>query len=192
MRTRIITLLVALMFGSIISFAQSEHLKFKGVPMDGTLENFMLQMEKKGLVTDVIIGNNAIMKGEFAGYDNCDIYIYSANNSVYMINAIIHMTRSWSVLESCYYNLKDMLTTKYGYPYICTEEFKDQYSEISDMSKVDALLMDECTFSTVYKPDNGFINLRMGQTNNYKCHICIAYVDDKNDKKKQESVYDDL
>ena len=76
MRTRIITLLVALIFGSLISFAQSEHLKFKGVPIDGTLKEFTSKLEQKGFITLSRENNSVTMNGPFAGHDDCTAYIF--------------------------------------------------------------------------------------------------------------------
>ena len=54
---------LALMMGAICVNAQ-EHLKFKGVPIDGTLESFTRQLEAKGYTREAYGGDVQVMKGD--------------------------------------------------------------------------------------------------------------------------------
>ena len=54
--------------------AQTEHMKFKGIPMEGTLQSFTLKLKAKGYVPLGTEDGVSVLKGEFAGYKNCHIY----------------------------------------------------------------------------------------------------------------------
>ena len=62
---------------AISSFAQeSQHLEFKGVPLDGKLSSFVSKLEKKSFTFKEYARDYvAVMKGGFAG-DYVTIYIY--------------------------------------------------------------------------------------------------------------------
>jgi hypothetical protein len=49
----------------------SKHLTFKGVPIDGTLGEFVLKMKKNGFTHKGTKDGIAILEGEFASYKNC-------------------------------------------------------------------------------------------------------------------------
>ena len=54
------------------SFAQTtEHLKFKGVPIDGTLSEYVLKMKQAGFHLIETDDGVAVLEGEFAGYRGC-------------------------------------------------------------------------------------------------------------------------
>ena len=73
MKELIISLLVSLM--TLTSFAQTEspHLAFKGVPIDGTLNEYVQKMKQKGF--DYLGTENgiAILTGDFAAYKGCTV-----------------------------------------------------------------------------------------------------------------------
>ena len=57
----------------LISLAQdkSEHLSFKGVPIDGTLNEYVAKMKAAGFSYLGTQDGTAILQGEFAGFKNC-------------------------------------------------------------------------------------------------------------------------
>ncbi len=55
-----------------LTFAQSsEHLKFKGVPIDGTLSEYVSKMKQAGFQLIETDDGVAVLEGEFAGYKDC-------------------------------------------------------------------------------------------------------------------------
>lgn len=105
--------------------AQTEHMKFKGIPMEGTLQSFTLKLKAKGYVPLGTEDGVSVLKGEFAGYKNCHIYAV-ADKSGMICRVCVEFPKmdKWSDLESCYSSYKDMLTEKYGEPKVCVEEFQ--------------------------------------------------------------------
>ncbi len=78
---KIITSVVFVLI-AMISFAQNQvntessvHLAFKGVPIDGTLNEYILKMEKNGFTHIGTEDGIAILKGDFASYKNCIVVV---------------------------------------------------------------------------------------------------------------------
>ena len=115
--------------------AQTEHMKFKGIPMEGTLQSFTLKLKAKGYVPLGTEDGVSVLKGEFAGYKNCHIYAV-ADKSGMICRVCVEFPKmdKWADLESCYSSYKDMLTEKYGEPKVCVEEFQNEY--VKDLSLI--------------------------------------------------------
>ena len=71
MKQFLLTLLLTFAVG--IGYAQTEHMKFKGIPMEGTLQSFTNQLKTKGFMPIGIKDGVSLLKGEFAGYKDCTI-----------------------------------------------------------------------------------------------------------------------
>ena len=71
MKQYLLTLLLTFAVG--IGYAQTEHMKFKGIPMEGTLQSFTNQLKTKGFMPIGIQDGVSLQKGEFAGYKDCTI-----------------------------------------------------------------------------------------------------------------------
>ena len=59
----------------LISLAQdkSEHLSFKGVPIDGTLNEYVAKMKAAGFSYLGTQDGTAILQGDFAGFKSCTV-----------------------------------------------------------------------------------------------------------------------
>ena len=69
----LVFLLLAIIF---TSFSQtksdtSRHLTFKGVPIDGTLADYILKMKKSGFTHKGTKDGVAVLEGDFASYKKC-------------------------------------------------------------------------------------------------------------------------
>ena len=111
---------------SLIAQTVSEHLTFKGVPIDGTLNEYVKKMENAGFSYLGQEDGTAMLQGDFAGYKNCIIGVSTlkAVNVVSTIGVIFPFCEDWSSLERNYEGLKSMLTKKYGEPAEVKEEFQ--------------------------------------------------------------------
>ena len=100
-------------------FAQSEHAKFMGIPLNGTIQQFHQKLVAKGCRHDtktssVISNGTRAFKGSFAGND-AFIYVYydETTKIVYRAKAVISC--SGEVMRDTKFNdLKGLLETKYG------------------------------------------------------------------------------
>jgi len=195
---KILSLMLCVMtFTATLAQTESEHLTFKGVPIDGSLTSFVQKMKQKGFTYLTSLDNVVVMKGTFSGYNDCKIYVYSSEQKdlVYNIGVIFPETESWGVLSSNYFNLKEMLTTKYGEPSDCTETF-DAYSQPrDDQMKMFYAQTDKCKYETVFALSNGWIKLIISHVRaNYQdtCYVSLIYTDFVNYMNNQSKAIDDL
>ncbi len=172
------------------SFAQSksdttEHMTFKGVPIDGTLNEYVSKMKQSGFT---LIGKEdgvAMLKGDFAAYKGCIIGVATLKGKdlVSKITVIFPEQETWSSLSSNYYNLKELLTVKYGEPSEIVEKF-DTYSEpYDDGSRMLYVKMDNCKYYTTYELENGSIQISIDHQSLMSCFVRLAYFDKINSEK---------
>ena len=197
MKQIIITVLCA--FATLCGYAQekSGHLLFKGVPIDGTVNSFVQKMKQKGFAIKANDGQTAIMKGAFAGYKNCEVYIFRGpeKDLVFRVGVVFDSNTNWELLSSKYFSLKQMLTKKYGESDYCVEEFDDSYQPQDDMMKMFFVKQDKCKYETGYAADGGEITLRIIHISaDYDdfCSVMLLYTDKKNFSALKESASDDL
>ena len=89
----------------------SKHLSFKGVPIDGTLVDYILKMKKTGFVHKGTKDGVAILEGDFASYKNCIVGVSTLKKRD-LVNKIVVLfsdRKDWSSLSSNYFNLKNLL-----------------------------------------------------------------------------------
>lgn len=182
---------------TFVSSAQngSEHLTFKGIPIDGTLTSFVQKMKQKGFTHITTSDGTAIMGGTFAGYKDCTLGIISTKggNLVYVVNVIFPSCDTWSSLEIDYLSLKDMLTEKYGTPSDCVEEFRSYSPPEDDSMKMIYLKNDKCKYRTFFQTEKGDIMLRLTYLDSsMKSCVTMSYRDSMNEKVKDSDAMDDL
>ena len=178
---RILTIAVFIFsFMFVMAQTPNKHFTFKGIPITGTLESFAQKMEAKGLKKIYSDKTRVYFKGEFAGYSDCEIYVYKApkRNIVYQVVVFFPEKSSWANLEKEYYKFKGMLTNKYGKPASYSETFKKGKSAVSDFSKMLSLKEGNCNYATGWEVDNGSIQMYISpKIDTDKGIIILTYVD---------------
>lgn len=192
MKTKLV-LLISLLF-PLSLFAQSDHLSFKGIPIDGTLNQFSNQLVRKGFTKMYSENGQAILQGDFAGYKNCYVAVSTLDQEdlVYMVGVMFPDLDQWSLLENNYTKLKEMLITKYGEPIDVVEEFQSTYQPRTDNEKLHKLKFDECTYKSIFESDKGRIVLTISHESVMKCFVVLGYVDGINGLRAQDAAIDDL
>lgn len=194
MKTKFIALLVLLLVFPISMFAQSEHLTFKGIPINGTLDQFTTQLTQKGFTKLGSEKGQAVLKGNFAGYKDCCVLVSTLDQSdlVYMTGVMFPDLDKWGLLENNYYKVKEMLITKYGKPKEEVEEFQSIIKPRTDSEKLHRLKFDECTYKSVFETEKGHIVLTISHDRVMKCYVLLGYVDGINGDLAQDAALDDL
>lgn len=110
-------LLSALLLCSVTeSFAQNEHLKFAGIPIDGTISQFHQKLIAKGYTIDkdaISRDNVRRYKGTFAG-EQCSVVIYFDEHTKIVYRAKVLISElSEEIAEQKYSSLKSRLIKKY-------------------------------------------------------------------------------
>lgn len=116
---RILSALFSLIFCCAM-YAQTEHMKFMGIPLTGTITAFQSKLQAKGVSYDALISKNIpagcrAFRGTFSGED-AEIYVYYNERTkvVYRAKAVIECInedRGRDKLNT----FKSMLTSKYVY-----------------------------------------------------------------------------
>ena len=178
-----------------MTFGQSsEHLTFKGVPIDGTLDDFVSNMEKSGFSHLGTNKGSAVLEGDFATYKGCQIYVSTLNqiDLVNLIGVIFPKKDTWSNVLGDYTFLKKLLSEKYGEPGNVVEEFRNG-DPSSDFLKVIKIGQQEGTYRCVWELDKGSIVLSIIPSDSKReCSSLLVYSDKINADKVKEKALDDL
>jgi len=175
-----------------ILFAQDKrHLTFKGVPINGSLKSFVTELQKTGLKYVSTLDGNAQFEGEFAGYSNCTVYAISKNDLVFKVGVLFPDQDSWTLLSNNYFNIKRLLTEKYGDPIIVKEEFENSYANDNN-SKMNQVKFDNCRYYSSFMTLDGYIELSISNIGVSRCFVRLIYEDKINSDTKEQQIKDDL
>ncbi len=192
---KITTSLLLFLF-TISSFSQSnsEHLTFKGVPIDGTLSEYVMEMKKAGFTLVETKDGIAILEGDFAAYKDCAIGIVTLKQKdlVSKITVVFPDHDTWSSLSTNYYNLKELLTEKYGEPVENKEKFDTSSQPDDDYSKMFQVQFNNCIYYTTYETENGSIQLSIDHEGVSNCFVRLTYFDKTNSEIIRAKALDDL
>ena len=193
MKKIVVTLFLLMSF--TLTFAQSsEHLKFKGVPIDGTLSEYVSKMKQAGFQLVKTDDGEAILEGEFAGYRGCLIGVSTLKsvNVVNTIGVVFPAREDWSFLEGDYEHLKSMLTEKYGEPSDVVEKFQGYGNPQTDQEKWIKLITDNCTWYTIFETKNGDIQLSLEKGDYGEYFVLLKYFDKINTEAVRSAAMEDL
>ncbi len=178
---------------AMVANAQTEHLKFKGVPIDGTLSQYTQRMKEKGFTYLGTENGISLLQGDFAGFKNCYVLVSTVQNKdlVSTIGVKFQEFDNWSLIYRDYSTLKEMLTEKYGKPTEVIEEFQGDYVD-DDNSRMLALLMDGCKYVTTFETELGTIELFIIKYEYTKGCVMLKYTDRANNAILHKAVMEDL
>jgi len=177
------------------SFAQDkpdsiEHMNFKGVPIDGTLNDYVLKLKLSGFSLARTENGIALLEGDFAGYKDCFIGVSTLEQKdlVSRITVVFPDCNTWSMLSSNYYNLKELLTEKYGGPSEVVEKFDTRNEPSDDNDRMYEVAMDRCKYYTTYETGKGSIQLTIEKDD----FVRLSYFDKINSEIIREKAKGDL
>lgn len=188
-----LTLLFACLLFAGSLFAQ-QHLSFKGVPINGTLQEYTNAMVKAGFHYEGTQDGISLLTGDFAGYKNCIVGVSTLKN----LNVVSHIAvlfpdkDTWTSVLSDYETLKSLLTEKYGIPSDNRERFID-YNGNDNALIMYALKDGEYEWYTTFSTDLGNIELSIISGTKYNtAAVRLGYYDKVNSEKVRNSAIDDL
>ena len=161
-----------------VNTGSSAHLTFKGVPIDGTLNEFIMKMEKSGFTHLGTEDGIAMLQGEFAAYKSCTVFVVSLKQKdlVGKVSVAFPESDTWSSLSHDYFSLKEMLTEKYGEPSEVVEKF-DRGEPDDDNSRMYELNMERCKYHTNFETDKGDIQLSIENVEVSSGCVILQYYD---------------
>ena len=190
---KIIILFVCLIIAGT-TFAQ-QHLSFKGVPINGTLQEYTNAMVKAGFHYEGTQDGLSLLTGDFAGYKNCIVGVSTLKNlNVVSYIAVLFPDKdTWTSVLSDYESLKSMLTEKYGTPSDYKEKFIGYVGDYDNGLVMHALKDGEYVWYTLFSTDLGNIELSIISGTKYNtAAVRLGYYDKINSEKVRSSAIDDL
>jgi hypothetical protein len=194
MRAIFITLsaiLISLNLGA--QTAENQHLLFKGVPIDGTMNEYVAKMKLNGFVVVATEPGATMLQGDFASYKKVIIGVVTLQQKdlVSKIKVMFPKQEDWASLYGNYSNLKDMLTQKYGTPTEIIEEFPSHPNLNNETLKFMYVAGGECNYKTIFETTNGKITLSLDHIDS-DCFVALSYLDKINGKIIKAKAIDDL
>ena len=189
----------------IKSMFSKEHLKFKGLEIDGSLDEFFKNLKKEipdldGYVLDFA----AIFKGTFAGTRGC-IFVISPNSDNNVKDVMIQFPASdnWGMIKKEYEELCSNMTLKYGEPMATSNDYLEPYIE-GDGKEINGIIQGQIKLCQVFGLTNGYIQVCIMKATSYdyvfpetaregnNIAVAIDYHDYKNSMVDNRAKYDDL
>jgi hypothetical protein len=133
------------------------------------------------------------LKGDFASYKNCTVGVSTlkAKDLVSKIVVLFPEVENWSSLSTNYFNLKELLTEKYGHPSESREEFQS-YTPDNDGSKLIQVELGACQYYTFFETEKGSIQLSIEHEGVRSCFVKLAYFDKINSETIKKEALNDL
>lgn len=191
-----VTIVFALTFviGTGFTFAQddSTHLEFKGIPINGKIDDFVKKLQSQGFSIVNRENSGVIMSGQFTGKE-AEVMVLNTKTSKTVWKVVVYLPKqtSWYSIKSEYKYYTEMFTKKYGNPLHTFSFFSDPYYE-GDGYEMQAVRNEKCTYYSGYHIQEGNISVEISKYQQIK----IAYEDSINttimDKEKEDAVINDI
>ena len=177
---------------SLFDTEPKEHLQFKGIPIDGTPDEFVKQLKSKGFTYVTTYNGTPFLEGSFAGYNNVQLLVMAKYNLVGSVTLYFKVGDSWSGAKTAYNNLKSSLRIKYDVEPEVKEYFPSYPFEGSGLEYM-AFNDEKAEYKSTFNLDNGKIVLFIVHfKNESEFKLGMIYYDSQNMKKQIEGVIDDL
>lgn len=148
-----------------LEMEKSVHLKFKGVPIDGTLKEFISRMERKGFEHRSSYDSKERLVGDFAGIKQCTVYVETLDNSDLVSRIIVEFPKQ--------------------------ERFQNSYIR-TDEDRMRAVHMGECMYKTNFSIAEGDITLSIDYEEWGKGFVVLKYQDKINSAIIRDAAIEDL
>ena len=136
----------------------------------------------------------ATLQGDFASYKSCiaEVSTLKTKDLVSKIAVLFPDCDNWSSLSGNYFDLKGMLTEKYGKASEVVEKFDTNSQPRDEGSKMYEVKFDRCKYYSIWETDNGEIKLSIDHNRLLKCFVTLAYFDKINSETIKKQALDDL
>ncbi|MBQ3187996.1 MAG: hypothetical protein IJB60_00990 [Bacteroidaceae bacterium] len=171
---------------ALTSYAQSssEHLTFKGIPIEGSMTEFCKKLKSKGFTSVGSENNVALFVGDFTGR-NATIGVTATDDgrSVFAVVVFFEPIGEWNTLVNTYDYYKDLYTRKYGDPKFSKE--KNPAHSDSNIALMQEVHQGTVVWGSAWEVTGGDIELSIEKASGvYKGMVIIRYRDSKNVETK--------
>ncbi len=172
-----------------VAMQNSPHLRFKNVPIDGTLEKFVDRMVREGFIrARSFTTSETILLGDFADFKMCQVHVKTLTGKDLVSEITVHFPDKdkWEHLYGDYKHLKELLTIKYGKPSSHKEKF--QSYTFDDNDRMHDVRMDRCKYKACFITDKGEIVLSIENGG----YVMLSYKDKINGSMIKKYALEDL
>ena len=189
-----LTAMFAFMVIALTSYAQSnsEHLSFKGIPIEGSMSEFCQKLKAKGFTSIGSENNLALFMGDFTGR-NATIGVTATDDgkNVFAVAVLFDPSDEWNTLVNTYSYYKDLYTRKYGKPTISKEK-NPAYSD-SNTALMAEVHRGRVVWTNAWEVTGGDIELSIEKTSGfYEGMVIIRYRDSQNVETKIHKDLEDI
>ena len=175
-----------------VALNAQEHLKFKNVPIDGPMKEFLQKIQQKDLKLTEEKDAGATLVGRLAG-KQVEVFVLATEEGIpYRVCAFFETPGDWDAMKMDYFNIQRSLSFKYGKPTTVNQRFQFPDSE-GDGKEMEALGHNRGNWFTTYIQPEGAIILTI-TTNPFSNTpaVAIIYEDQANSKRQDEIISQDL
>lgn len=184
--------LSALIFALGFNCMAQEHLKYKGLEINGSISEFCQKLQESGFQTINQKPKLIEMKGNFSNLENCDVALVGLEKEdlIYKVVTVSKQYSSVSQALTDYQTLNKNLMLKYAnYTDINFDTLG--ISDISMAKFMSDIHNDKRKINAFYQDKRGFIEISMREID-LQPIIVVIYIDKKNNNKKLKEEYEDL
>ena len=179
---------------ALTSYAQSssEHLTFKGIPIEGSMTEFCKKLKSKGFTSVGSENNVALFVGDFTGR-NATIGVTATDDgrSVFAVVVFFEPIGEWNTLVNTYDYYKDLYIRKYGDPKF-SKEVNPAHSD-SNIALMAEVHQGTVVWGSAWEVTGGDIELSIEKASGvYKGMVIIRYSDSKNVETKIQKDLEDI
>ena len=177
------------------SVTNVEHLTFMGIPIDGSLDQFVVELKKKGFALETITDSQAELTGKFAGED-ASIFVSTTPKThlVYVVGVFYMKKTIWSAIKTQYETMKSAFIEKYGKPLELVEKFERPGIDGSGLEfrELSAGRGDYKAIFKIKSPDGGITVQISSDGSSVGAFLSIIYFDQINLTLKDSEIYSDI
>lgn len=174
--------LVVCMAGTLHA-QETEHLKFKGIPIEGSVDSFGRELVTEGFSKE----EKSVYKGIFMGRESYVFLNSQTDNQIRAVGVIFNECDTWKKLKSDYVWCVDMYTEKYGDPLSETRTFSGYKNEDNGLAMY-AVKDDECNYRAIWIVPNGMISITISPM----ARVFISYLDGVSAQNNHSAIIDEI
>ncbi len=182
--------IISILFVLCLCMAASaqQHMKFMGIPLDGTVDNFALKLKAKGVTYNAVKSKDAgpgirVFNGTFVGEDAMIVVFYN-NKSKMVYSAAVEL--QYTTVESArtpFTNITEQLQQKYP-----NAKYKANLDQDGDANGLSFKIPDK----TGTKSIGVILQTLNVDKSGYGCSIWLMYTDVDNFQKSEKTNNEDL
>jgi len=184
-------LIIVVAFATLAAAAQ-QHLSFKGIPIEGSMDSFCQKLQAKGFTKLGSDNNITLFDGDFTGR-HAIIGVGASNDgkNVHSVAVVFDASSEWNTLVKTYDYYKDLYTRKYGKPSV-SKELNKSTSEENVMIMID-LSEGKVTYGSAWEVHGGHIELSIEKANIFGSGaVVVKYRDAQNVEAKIQQDLDEI